>query len=77
MSVVRIDPKKALEEQSTQPEIIVVPQAMQEPQADGENALEVSGEEVPSVELAEQIAVHRGIPIEDPEEMVAPTQILF
>ena len=60
--------KEALEGRSTRPEIVVVPQAMQEQLADGENALEVSGEETPSMELADQIAVHRQIPVVDPEE---------
>ena len=60
--------KEALEGQSIWPEIIVVPQAMQELLADGENALEVSGEEIPSMELADQIAICRQIPVEDPED---------
>ena len=47
----------------------MVPQVVQELQADDENVLEASGEEVPPVELAEQIVVHRQIPVEDPEEM--------
>ena len=51
--------KTNLEGRSTQPEIVVVPQAMQEPLVDGENALEVSGEEIPPMELADQIAVCR------------------
>ena len=59
--------KATLEGQSTWPEIVVVPQAMQEPLADGENVLEVSGEEIPSMELADQIAIHRRIPVMDPE----------
>ena len=50
--------KEALEEWLTQLEIVVVPQAMQEPQVDNEDALDVSGEEVPPGELAEQIVVH-------------------
>ena len=29
------------------------------PAVEGENVLEVSGEEIPSLELADQIAVHR------------------
>ena len=44
----------------------MVPQAIQELQVDDED---VSGEEVPLMELAEQIVVHRRIPVEDPEEM--------
>ena len=47
----------------------MVPQAMQELQVDDEDVLEVSGEEVPPMELAEQIVVRRQIPVEDPEEM--------
>ena len=37
----------------------MVPQAMQEPQVDDEDVLDVSGEEVPPGELAEQIVVRR------------------
>ena len=40
---------------------------MQEPLADGENVLEVSGKEIPSMELADQIAIRRWIPVMDPE----------
>ena len=36
---------------------------------DDENVLEVSGEEIPPMELADQIVVYRRIPVEDPEEM--------
>ena len=36
--------KEALEERSTGPEIVVVPQTVQEPAADEENILEISGE---------------------------------
>ena len=60
--------KEALEERSTQPEIVVVPQAMQGPPVDDENVLEVSGEEIPPMELADQIVIRRQIPVEDPEE---------
>ena len=45
----------------------MVSQAVQEPLADGENVLEVSGEEIPSMELADQIAICRQIPVMDPE----------
>ena len=45
----------------------MVPQAVQEPLAEGENVLEVSGEEIPSMELADQIAIRRQIPVMDPE----------
>ena len=51
--------KATLERQSTRPEIVVVPEAVQEQVAEGENVLEVSGEEIPSMELADQIAIHR------------------
>ena len=51
--------KAILEEQSSWPEIVVVPEAMQEQVVEGENVLEVFGEEDPSLELAEQIAIHR------------------
>ena len=61
--------KEALEARSIQPEIIVVSQAVQEPLVDDENVPEVSGEEIPPMELADQIVVHRWIPVEDPEEM--------
>ena len=45
----------------------MVPQTMQEPLMEGENVLEVSGEEIPSMELADQIAVRRQIPVTDSE----------
>ena len=61
--------KEALEAWSTQLEIVVVPQAMQELPVDDENVLEVSGEEIPPMELTDQIVVCRWIPVEDPEEM--------
>ena len=60
--------KEALEGRSVRMEIVVVPQAMQEPPVDDENVLEVSGEEIPPMELADQIVIHRQIPVEDPEE---------
>ena len=47
----------------------MIPQAMQELLEDGENVLEVSGEEIPSMELADQIAICRQIPVVDPEEI--------
>ena len=59
--------KEALEEWSTWPEIVVVPQVVLEPQADDEDVLDVSGEEVPPGKLPEWIIVHRQIPV-DPEE---------
>ena len=51
--------KAILEGRLTRLEIVVVPQAVQELLADDENVLEVSGEEIPSMELADQIAVRR------------------
>ena len=59
--------KEAHEEWSTWPEIVVVPQVMQELQVDDEDILDVSGEEVPPGELPEWIIVRRQIPV-DPEE---------
>ena len=53
---------------STRPEIVVVPQAVQEPLVDDENDLEVLGEGIPPMELADQIIFCRRIPVEDPEE---------
>ena len=47
----------------------MVPQAEQEQLVEGENVLEVSGEEIPSMELADQIAVCRQITVMDPETM--------
>ena len=40
---------------------------------EGEDVLEVSGEEFPSLELADQIAVHRRIPVTDPDSMSVNT----
>ena len=57
--------KATLEGWSSQPEIVVVPEVVQEQVAKGENVLEVSGEEIPSMELADQIAIHRRIPVMD------------
>ena len=51
--------KEALEAWSIRPEIDVVPQAMQEPPVDDENVQEVSGEEIPPMELADQIVIRR------------------
>ena len=61
--------KEALEAWSTRLEIIVVPQAVQEPPVDEENILEVSGELAEQMDLADQIVILRWIPVEDPEEM--------
>ena len=60
--------KEALEERSLGPEIVVVPQTEQEPIADKENILEISGELTEQMELADQIVVRRWIPVEDPED---------
>ena len=61
--------KATLERWSTWPEIVVVPEAVQEQVAEGKNVLEVSREEIPSMELADQIAICRQIPVMDPETM--------
>ena len=45
----------------------MVPELMQEQVAEGKNVLEVSGEEVPSMELADQIMICRQIPVTDSE----------
>ena len=60
--------KEALEARSTRPEIIVVPQAMQELPEDDENVLEISGELTERMELADQIVIPRRIPVDNPEE---------
>ena len=39
----------------------------------GENVLEVSGEEIPSLELTDQIAVHKHIPVMEPSSMSVNT----
>ena len=59
--------KATLEGWSSRPEIVVVPEAVQEQVTEGENVLEVSGEEIPSMELADQIAICRRIPVMDSE----------
>ena len=46
---------------------------MREWVAEGEDVLEVSGEEFPSLELADQIAIRRQIPITDPDSMSVNT----
>ena len=58
-ALLELTSKEALEERSTRPEIVVVPQAVQELPVDDEDVLDVSREEVPPGELAEQIAVRR------------------
>ena len=62
------DPQGHKTERRTRSEVVVVPQAMQGPPVDDENVLEVSGEEIPPMELADQIVVCRRIPVEDPED---------
>ena len=64
-----------LEERSTWPEIVVVPPAEQEQLVEGENVLEVSGEEIPSRELADQIAIHRQILVMDSELTEGDTNV--
>ena len=59
--------KATLERWSSRPEIVVVPEAVQVQVVEGENVMEVSGEEVPSLELADQIVVRRWIPVIDSE----------
>ena len=41
--------------------------------AESENVLEVSGEEIPSLELADQIAVCRRVPVTEPNSMSVDT----
>ena len=60
--------KEGLEEWSTGLEIVVVPQTVQEPAVDEENILEISGELAERMEPADQIVVHRQIPVEEFEE---------
>ena len=60
--------KEALEEQSNWPEIVVVPQTMQESPEDDENVLKISSELTEHIELADQIVIRRRVPVEDPEE---------
>ena len=59
---------EALEERSTRPEIIVVPQTEQVLQMDDVNILEIPQEEVPHEDLPERIIVRRWIPVESDEE---------
>ena len=59
---------EALEERSTRPEIIVVPQTEQVPQVDEVNVLEILEEEVPHEDLLERVIVRRRIPVESDEE---------
>ena len=59
---------EALEEWSSRPEIIVVPQTEQVPQMDDVNVLEIPAEEVSPKDLPERIIVRRHIPVESDEE---------
>ena len=43
--------------------------AMWVPVVESENVLEVSGEEIPSLELSDQITVHRQVPVTKPNSM--------
>ena len=65
--------KGVLESQSSRPENVVDQGAVREWVVEGEDVLEVSGEEFPSLELADQIAICRWIPITDPDSMSANT----
>ena len=47
--------------------------AMQVQAVEGQNVLEVSGEEIPSLELADQIAVHKRVPVTEPSSMSVDT----
>ena len=68
--------KSVLEVQSSQidqPGDDVGQGAMWVQAAESENVLEVSGEEIPSLELADQIAAHRRVPITEPNSMSVDT----
>ena len=67
-ALMELTTKEALEEWSTGLEIVVVPQTVQEPAADEENILEISGELAERMKLADQIVVRRWIPVEEFEE---------
>ena len=58
-ALMELTTKEALEEWSTGLEIVVVPQTVQEPAADEENILEISGELAERMKLADQIVVRR------------------
>ena len=51
----------------------VGPGAVRVQVAESENVLEVSGEEIPSLELADQIAVCRQVPVMEPNSMSVDT----
>ena len=68
--------KSVLEVRSSQtdwPGDVVDQGAMRVQATESENVLEVSGEEVPSLELADQIAVCRQIPVMEPDSMLVNT----
>ena len=65
--------KGVLESWSSQPEKVVDQGAVQEWVEEGEDVLEVSWEEFPSLELVDQIAIHRQIPVTDPDSMLVNT----
>ena len=60
--------KDALEEWSNWPEIVVVPQTVQEAPEDDENVLKISGELAEQMELADQIVIQRRVPVDDLED---------
>ena len=60
-------PEKLLRSGRHRPEIVVVPQVVQEPQVGDEDVLDVSGEEVPPEELVEWVIIHRWIPVDSEE----------
>ena len=59
--------------QTDQPGDDVSQGAMQVQAVESENVLEVSGEEIPSLELADQIAVHRRVLVMEPNSMSVDT----
>ena len=65
--------KAVLESRSSGPKDVVDQGAVWEQVTESEDALEVSEEEIPAQELADQIAVHRQIPITDPDSMLVNT----
>ena len=67
-ALLELTSKEALEERSMWPEIVVVPQTVQELAVDEGNILEVSRELTEWMELADHIVIHRRIPVEDHEE---------
>ena len=77
-SLLQADPtsKSVLEIQLTnvdQPDDDAAQGTMWDQVVEGENALEVSGEEIPSLELADQIAVCKHIPVTEPNSLSVNT----